>query len=138
MVESSSPGPGPEVRAAPGRVRGTWEDGVAVFRGIPFAAPPVGALRFAAPYPAQAWSGVRDARAFGPPPPQGGQLGMDALVSATAGDDWLTLNVWSPVPEPGAGLPVMVWIQGGGYVMGTSGLPQYDGGRLARDGAWSW
>ena len=59
---------------------------------------------------------------------------MDALEQDEASDDWLTVNVWSPVPEPGAGLPVMVWIQGGGYVIGMSGLPEYDGGRLARDG----
>ena len=59
---------------------------------------------------------------------------MDALARDAAGDDWLTVNVWSPEPDPGAGLPVMVWIQGGGYVIGMSGLPEYDGGRLARDG----
>ena len=108
---------------------------MAVFRGIPFAQPPVGALRFAAPRPASSWTGVRDATAYGPPPPQGGQFGMDALSREAAGDDWLTVNVWSPDLGPGAGLPVMVWIQGGGYLFGTSGLPEYDGGRLARDGS---
>jgi para-nitrobenzyl esterase len=123
----------PEVRAAEGWLRGHRESGVTVFRGIPFAAPPVGALRFAAPQSVQGWSGVRDALSFGPPPPQGGHFGMDAL-SDEATDDWLTLNVWSPLPEPSAGMPVMVWIQGGGYVIGTSGLPEYDGARLARDG----
>ncbi len=125
---------GPEVRAPAGTVRGTREDGVAVFRGIPFAEPPVGALRFAAPSQVRAWSGVRDAISFGPPPPQGGHFGMDALEGGDASGDWLTLNVWSPAPGPGAGLPVMVWIQGGGYVVGMSGLPEYDGGRLAREG----
>jgi para-nitrobenzyl esterase len=60
---------------------------------------------------------------------------MDALAQDAVGDDWLTVNVWSPEPDPGARLPVMVWIQGGGYVIGMSGLPEYDGGRLARDGA---
>jgi len=124
----------PQVRTAGGTVRGTREDGVAVFRGIPFAEPPVGTLRFAAPSPARGWSGIRDARAFGPPPPQGGHFGMDTHAADLMGDDWLTVNVWSPVPEPGAGLPVMVWIQGGAYVIGMSGMPEYDGGRLARDG----
>jgi para-nitrobenzyl esterase len=124
----------PEARAGGGVVRGAWEGGIAVFRGIPFAAPPVGALRFAAPSPVAPWDGVRDALAFGPPPPQGGHFGMDALAQRSTGDDWLTVNVWSPDPEPGAGLAVMVWIQGGGYVMGTSSLPEYDGARLARDG----
>jgi para-nitrobenzyl esterase len=123
----------PEVRAAGGTLRGSQESGVAVWRGIPFAEPPVGALRFAAPQPAQGWSGVREALSFGPPPPQAGHFGMDE-VSKDAGDDWLTVNVWSPDPGPGAGLPVMVWIQGGGYGIGMSSLPEYDGGRLARDG----
>ena len=125
---------GPEVRTAVGRLRGSWEAGMAVFRGIPFAEPPVGALRFAAPRPAPGWAGVREALAFGPPPPQGGHFGMDALAQEATGDDWLTVNVWSPDPGPDAGLPVMVWIQGGAYVIGMSGLPEYDGGRLARDG----
>lgn len=125
----------PEVRVAAGVLRGRREAEVAVFRGIPFAEPPVGALRFAAPRPVQGWSGVREAVAYGPPPPQAGLFGMDALADDAAGEDWLTVNVWSPEPVAGAGLPVMVWIQGGAYQFGTSGLPEYDGGRLARDGA---
>src|SRR6476646_9792260 len=119
-----------EVRVSGGMVRGTMESGVAVFRGIPFAAPPVGALRFAAPRPAAAWDGVREALEFGPPPPQPGAFGMDQI--GAKGDDWLTVNVWSP--DPAANLPVMVWIQGGAYVFGTSGLAEYDGVRLAQDG----
>ncbi|MFD9909960.1 carboxylesterase/lipase family protein [Streptomyces sp. NPDC059063] len=124
----------PEVRTAAGVVRGRRDTGVAVFRGIPFAQPPVGPLRFAAPRPVRAWDGVREAVSYGPPPPQGGHFGMDALARDAAGDDWLTLNVWSPDPGPGAGLPALVWIQGGAYAIGMSGLPEYDGGRLARDG----
>lgn len=124
----------PEVRVVAGRLRGVRESGAAVFRGIPFAEPPVGSLRFAAPRPVQSWSGVREALAYGPPPPQGGHFGRDTSSRDASGDDWLTLNVWSPDPAPGVGLPVMVWIHGGGYVIGTSGLPEYDGGRLARDG----
>jgi len=123
---------GPDVRSPAGRLRGSREGGVAVFRGIPFARPPVGALRFAAPTPVEPWSGVREAREFGPPPPQGGHFGMDGMVQES--DDWLTLNIWSPARDPDAALPVMVWIQGGGYVIGTSGLPEYDGSTLARDG----
>jgi para-nitrobenzyl esterase len=133
VAESGPSGSRPEVRAAAGRVRGSREAGVAVFRGIPFAEPPVGVLRFAAPRPVQDWSGVREALSYGPPPPQAGHFGMDTL-SQDAGDDWLTVNVWSPEPGPGAGLPVMVWIQGGGYGIGMSGLPEYDAGRLAREG----
>ncbi|GGN08896.1 carboxylic ester hydrolase [Lentzea pudingi] len=119
-----------EVRVTGGTVRGTTEQGMAVFRGIPFAAPPVGSARFAAPRPVVAWDGVRDALEFGPPPPQAAVFGMDGIGSA--GDEWLTVNVWSP---RGAGdLPVMVWIQGGAYTVGMSGLPDYDGARLASGG----
>ena len=117
----------PEVRAAAGALRGRLESGVAVFRGIPFAEPPA---RFAAPEPVEAWDGIRDAGSYGPPPPQSGLLGLDP--GARSGGGWLTVNVWTP--DPAANLPVLVWIQGGGYVLGTSGRPEYDGGRLARDG----
>lgn len=134
VVASEPSGSQPEVRAAAGALRGSREEGVAVFRGIPFAEPPVGSLRFAAPRPVPGWDGVRPAVSYGPPPPQGGALGMAALAKDAVGDDWLTVNVWSPEPGPGAGLPVMVWIQGGAYTVGMSGLPEYDGGRLARDG----
>jgi para-nitrobenzyl esterase len=134
-VAASTPsGSRPEARASAGTLRGSWEAGVAVFRGIPFARSPVGALRFAAPRPAPGWDGAREAVSFGPPPPQAAAFGMDALAREAAGDDWLTINVWSPEPGPDAGLPVMVWIHGGAYTIGMSGLPEYDGGRLARDG----
>ncbi|MEU8306241.1 carboxylesterase family protein [Actinomadura sp. NPDC048955] len=128
---SKPSGSEPEVRTAAGVLRGTREAGLAVFRGVPFAEPPVGALRFAAPRPARGWDGVRPAVAFGPPPPQSGVLGT---AQETAGDDWLTLNVWTPEPDPVAGLPVMVWVPGGAYVIGDSGLPEYDAGHVAGSG----
>ncbi len=78
----------------------------------------------------RSWEGVRDATAFGPPPPQSGSFGMDTLGGA--GDDWLTVNVWST--DLGGRLPVMVWVQGGAYAFGMSGLPEYDGSTLARAG----
>ncbi|MGW1195268.1 carboxylesterase/lipase family protein [Streptomyces sp. NPDC002536] len=131
---SEPTGSEPEVRTAAGAVRGSTEEGVAVFRGIPFAEPPVGALRFAAPQPVRGWDGVRKTVSYGPPPPQAGVFGMDALSRDAAGDDWLTVNVWSPEPHAGAGLPVMVWIYGGAYIIGMSSLPEYDGARLAREG----
>ncbi|GAA1173987.1 carboxylesterase family protein [Kitasatospora gansuensis] len=135
-VTASKPSePGPEVRTTAGALRGSREAGLTVFRGIPFAEPPVGALRFAAPQPVRSWDGVRAAVSYGPPPPQAGVFGMDAPAAGTAGDDWLTVNVWSPDPAPGAGLPVLVWIPGGAYVIGTSSLPEFDGGRLAAGGA---
>jgi para-nitrobenzyl esterase len=107
---------------------------VAVFRGIPFAEPPVGGLRFAAPRPVRPLDGVREAASYGPPPPQAAAFGMDSLAREAGGDDWLTINVWSPDPSAAAGLPVMVWIHGGAYAIGMSSLPEYDGGRLAREG----
>ncbi|MCX4235898.1 carboxylesterase/lipase family protein [Streptomyces ortus] len=126
----------PEVRTQAGVLRGeAGRAGTAVFRGVPFAEPPVGALRFAAPRPARGWDGVRTATAFGTPPPQSAAFGMDVLAPPDTDDgDWLTLNVWTPDPAPGAGLPVMVWLFGGAYVIGMSGLPEYDGGRLAGEG----
>ncbi|WP_432993949.1 carboxylesterase/lipase family protein [Dactylosporangium sp. CA-233914] len=122
-----------EVRTAAGALRGTRETGVAVFLGIPFAEAPVGELRFAAPRPVRGWDGVREAVSYGPPPPQPDAFGRDGQ-SGAAGDDWLTVNVWSPDPGPGAKLPVMVWVHGGGYTIGASSHPEFDGHRLARDG----
>ena len=123
----------PVVRTAAGQVRGRTENGIAVFRGIPFAQPPVGDLRFAAPRPARAWDGVREAAMFGPPPPQSAFLLTPTAPVAPGADpdDWLTVNVFSP--DPGAArLPVMVWIYGGAYRFGASSLTGYDGTTLAR------
>ena len=105
---------------------------IAVFRGIPFAQPPVGHLRFAAPQPARPWDGVREAAMFGPPPPQSGFLLTPMAPAAPDADpdDWLTVNVFSP-DLGAAGLPVMVWIYGGAYRFGASSMTGYDGGPLA-------
>ncbi|MFJ9816794.1 carboxylesterase/lipase family protein [Streptomyces sp. NPDC101151] len=125
----------PVVRTASGAVRGRHEDGLAVFRGIPFAEPPVGEARFQAPRPARPWDGTREAYAFGPPPPQDiGVQGRAGEVSGPTGDDWLTVNVWTPEADPSAGRPVMVWIYGGAYKLGHAGQPAYDARRIARDG----
>lgn len=117
-----------EVRTAGGTVRGRREQDLAVFRGIPFAQPPVDKLRFAAPEPAS-WDGVRDAAEFGPAPPQSGPV----RAAGTTGTEWLTVNVWSPdIGE--ARLPVLVWIYGGAYMSGSSGDPGYDASLIAREG----
>ncbi|GGW61579.1 carboxylesterase family protein [Streptomyces caelestis] len=127
--------PAPVVRTTAGAVRGRREEGLAVFRGIPFAAPPVGEARFMAPRPVHAWDGIRDAYAFGPPPPQDlGNFGGPGLLDVPEGDEWLTVNVWTPEPDPGARRPVMVWIYGGAYKLGHSGQPGYDARRIAADG----
>ncbi|WP_091447557.1 carboxylesterase/lipase family protein [Actinokineospora iranica] len=114
-----------QVHTSAGTVRGAWEDGVAVFRGVPFAAPPVGPRRFAAPCPPVPWDGVREVAEFGPPPPQPGR--------PTAGDDWLNLAVWTPSPGR-TGLPVVVWISGGKYLHCDTANPHFDGATLARAG----
>jgi para-nitrobenzyl esterase len=130
----------PEVATSKGAVRGTVEAGGHVFRGIPFAQPPVGALRLAAPEPVAPWEGVRDAGTFGPCSPQSAfSVSADAATpggfggEVAAGTDdggWLTLNIWTP--DLGAArLPVMVWIYGGGYTGGRADDPMYDGTRLA-------
>jgi para-nitrobenzyl esterase len=116
-----------DIEVTGGVVRGEEERELTVFRGIPFATLPV---RLGAPQPVRAWDGARESTRFGPPPPQSGMFGMDALVGA--GDEWLTVNVWSP--DLSGGLPVMVWIQGGAYMFGMSGLPEYDGSNLAHGG----
>ena len=121
-----------------GKVRGSRDAGVAVFRGIPFAEPPVGELRFAAPRPSRAWDGVRDAISFGRRPRRAGTSAWTRSSEDAPSDDWLTLNVWSPAANRMRGLPVMVWIQGGGYVIGMSSLPEYDGGGSPETAASSW
>ncbi|WP_433272327.1 carboxylesterase/lipase family protein [Pseudonocardia xinjiangensis] len=125
----------PEVRTAHGVVRGRSDGRLALFFGIPFAQAPLGARRFAAPATVEPWEGVRDAGAFGPSVPQSAVIAQRRapLSAPDESGDWLTLNVWSP--DLGAvNLPVMVWIYGGAYLMGTSDDPRYDGAVLAREG----
>lgn len=122
----------PAVKIAQGTLAGTSEDGVAVFKGIPFAAPPVGALRWRAPQPATGWSGTRDASQFGPICPQAARRDMPDIL--TKSEDCLTLNIWSAEPNAAAKRPVMVWIYGGAFVQGGSAYPFYDGTDLAKRG----
>ncbi len=120
----------PRVRTAEGVVEGLRLGGNAVFRGIPYAQPPVGALRFAGPAPAPRWDGVRPAVDFGPPPPQSGP-GPKADASDDPG--WLTVTVCTP--DPGrSGWPVLVWISCGGYMAGTAADPMFDPTALASEG----
>jgi len=125
----------PVVRTAQGALRGSFENGIAVFRGIPYAEPPVGKLRFRPPARRIPWAGVRDATHFGDVPPQLMFNADDPQAAADVprGDDYLNLNVWSP-DLGGAGLPVMLWITGGGFWWGAGSLSTYDGATFARDG----
>ncbi|MFJ7324921.1 carboxylesterase/lipase family protein [Streptomyces cyaneofuscatus] len=123
-------------RTVQGTVRGAVERGVAVFRGIPYAAAPVGARRFRAPEPPEPWEGVRDALTFGPTAPKRPYAPpLDRLLPdpAVEGEEWLNLNVWTP-STGAAGLPVLVWVHGGSLLHGSSAVPVYDGSAFARDG----
>ncbi|WP_328479054.1 carboxylesterase family protein [Streptomyces sp. NBC_00377] len=129
--------PDPVVPTPYGAVRGRYENGVAAFRGIPYAAPPFGARRFRPPVPPEPWEGVRDAGAFGPTPPKPPYSEAFARYLSdpvVAGDDCLNLNVWTPEPGPAARLPVLVWLHGGALTRGSSAVPVYDGRNFARDG----
>ncbi|WP_031002229.1 carboxylesterase/lipase family protein [Streptomyces sp. NRRL F-5727] len=125
-------------RTRQGEVRGrTSPSGVTSFLGVPYAAPPFGALRFLAPAPPEPWTGVRDARVHGPTAPHAPYAPpFDALVpdDVIPGEDCLNLNVWTPAPEAGAGLPVLVWLHGGAFGNGSGSVSAYDGSAFARDG----
>jgi para-nitrobenzyl esterase len=118
-----------------GKIRGTREDGLCVFRGVPYAEPPVGSRRFRAPQPPTPWPGVRDTRSFGAPAPQTPGMLARLLGSDTglATENCLSLNLWTPALDQGK-RPVMVWIHGGSFTSGTAGSPIYDGSFLVRRG----
>ena len=118
-----------------GAVRGTSSNGIHRFLGIPYAAAPVGAQRFAAPEPHAPWNDIRDASEFGataPQAPYAGTIGELLPTVAIEGDEFLNANVWTP--DGAHGLPVMVWVHGGSFAHGANALTGYDGTTFARDG----
>ncbi len=150
VLVAASPAPALAVEAAPapvrveisldsGRIAAPADaSGLRVFKGIPYAEPPVGALRWKAARPVKAWTGVKDASSFGPACLQRTKLTARELAASGAAppnvsEDCLTLNVWTPakVDKP---LPVMVWLHGGGHTAGAGSLAFYDGSSFARDG----
>lgn len=124
----------PVVHAPAGAVRGEAAGEVNVFKGLPYAAPPVGPLRWKPPTPLATWPGVRDARRFGPAclQPRGPARGVYASDISELGEDCLSLNIWTPANTQDA--PVMVWIHGGSFTAGSSREAMYDGAALARRG----
>ena len=123
-----------KVNVAEGVLEGTNESGVKTFKGIPFAAPPVGNLRWKAPQPVEKWQGVRQAKEYGPNPMQENLYGDMNFGTKKMSEDCLYLNVWTPAKKMNENLPVLIYFNGGGLMCGSGSEPRYAGDAMARKG----
>jgi para-nitrobenzyl esterase len=123
----------PKTPTESGTLSGMREDGLSIYKGIPFATPPVGDLRWRAPVPVAAWSGVRKADTFAPACMQEG-VSMPGEAPPVVSEDCLYLNIWTPAKNAQERWPVIVWIYGGGYINGSASMPLYWGDHLAHKG----
>lgn len=125
-----------QVTVESGKLQGTTnaEGSVRIFKGVPFAAPPLGDLRWKAPQPAIKWNGVRMAEKFGSACLQTNVFGDIYFRDAEPSEDCLNLDIWIPAKATSSKLPVLVWFYGGGFVAGSASEPRYDGENLAKKG----
>lgn len=134
MAQTNNTGKPPRVTIANGVIEGSADSGVHAFKGIPYAVPPVGNLRWREPQPVGTWKGVRKTIKFGPRAMQAPIFGDMGFRSDGMSEDCLYLNVWAPAQNGKTLLPVLVYFYGGGFVAGDGSEPRYDGESMARKG----
>lgn len=133
-AQLNNPAAPPQARTVNGLLEGTHHSGIHIFKGIPFAAPPTGQLRWKEPQPAPNWTGIRMATQFGPRAMQLPIYSDMNFRSASVSEDCLYLNVWTPASSSSEKLPVLVYFYGGGFRAGDGSEFRYDGESIARTG----